>query len=114
MIIFLFRVSESKANPGGLSMMISMCGECLRIGLWHDLARNILNENALDCGAPNDSGNGTIALLHEITENSHGEGGGADVEVLVKGLACHAEVISVLEVACDLVERRQPGGHGAK
>ena len=55
-----------------------------------------------------------MALLYEITKNSHGEGGGAGVEVLVKGLACHAEVISVLEVACDLVERRQPGYHGAE
>ena len=55
-----------------------------------------------------------MALLYEITKNSHGEGGGAGVEVLVKGLSCHAEVISVLEVACDLVERRQPGYHGAE
>ena len=46
--------------------------------------------------------------------HSHEEGGGADVETLVKGLARHARMVPVLEVACDLVQRRQPGGHGAE
>lgn len=72
-----------------------MSRKCLRIGLWHDPARSIFNENTLDCGTPNDSGDGTVALLHEITKNSHGEGGEADVEVLV----CHAELASSLTLS---------------
>ena len=32
----------------------------------------------------------------------------------MKGLARHARMVPVLEVACDLVQRRQAGGHGAE
>ena len=63
---------------------------------------------------PERGGGGAVALLHEIPKNSHEEGCGADVETLVKGLACHARMIPVLEVACDLVQRSQPGDHGAE
>ena len=55
-----------------------------------------------------------VALFHEIPKNSDEEGGGADVEALVKGLARHARMVPVLEVACDLVQRRQAGSHGAE
>jgi len=33
---------------------------------------------------------------------------------LVQGLACHAQMVPVFEIACDLVQGRQPGGHGAE
>jgi hypothetical protein len=55
-----------------------------------------------------------VALLHEIAKCRHEEGRGADVETLVKGLACHARVIPGLEVVCDLVQRSQPGDHGTE
>jgi hypothetical protein len=38
----------------------------------------------LDSAAPDSSGGGAVALFHEIPENRHEEGGGADVETLVK------------------------------
>ena len=68
----------------------------------------------MDSAASDRRGCGAVALFHEIPENPHEEGGGADVEALVKGLARHARMVPVLEVACDLVQRRQAGGHGAE
>ena len=95
-------------------MVVAVRGEGVRVGLWHDLAGSVFNEDALNSAAPDGSGGGAIALFHEITKNSHEEGGGAGVEALVKGLACHARMVPVLEVACDLVQRRQSGDHGAE
>ena len=59
-------------------------------------------------------GGSAVALLHQIAKNSHEESRGADVEALVKGLAGHAKMVPVLEVARDLVQGRQSGGHGAE
>ena len=36
------------------------------------------------------------------------------METLVKGLAFHARMVPVLEVTSDLVQRSQPGDHGAE
>ncbi len=64
--------------------------------------------------APDSSGDGAVALFHEIAKNRHEESGGADVETLVKGLARHARMTPIFEVAYDLVQRSQPGDHGAE
>ena len=95
-------------------MVVAVCGEGVRVGLWHDLAGCVFNEDALDSAAADRCGGGAVALLHEIAKDRHEKGGGADVEVLVQGLACHAWMVPVLEVACDLVQRSQPGGYGAE
>jgi hypothetical protein len=101
-------------TPDPIYIVVAVRGECVRVGLWHDLAGSVFNEDALDSAATDRRGGGAVALFHEIPENRHEEGGGADVETLVKGLARHAWMVPVLEVACDLVQRRQAGGHGAE
>ena len=91
-----------------------MRGEGVRIGLWHDLAGYVFNEDALDCAAVDRRGGSAVALLHQIAKYPHEKGRGADVEALVKGLADHSRMVPVLEVARDLVQGRQSGGHGAE
>ena len=91
-----------------------MRGECVCVRLWHDLAGSIFNEDALDFAAPDRRGGGAVALFHEIPKNRHEKSGEADVEALVKGLARHARMVPVLEVAGDLVQRRHAGCHGAE
>ena len=78
------------------------------------MSGGLFNEEALDLAALHRIGVGAVALWHEITKNRHEESGGADVEALVKGLACHARMIPILELVCDLVRQRQPGDHGVE
>ena len=95
-------------------MVVAVRGECVRVGLRHHLPGGVFNEDTLDRAAPEGSGGGAVVLLHEIAKNTHEESCGANVEALVEGLACHARVVPVLEVARDLVQGRQSSGHGAE
>ena len=95
-------------------MVIAVREEGVRVGLRHDLGGNVLDEDTLDGASPDRSGGGAVALLHEIAKNRHEESRGAGVEALVKGLAGHARMVPVLQVAGELVQRSQPGGHGTE
>ena len=85
-------------------MVVAMPGKCVCVRLRHDLAGGVVNEDALNRASPDSSSNGAVALFHEIAKNRHEESGGADVETLVKGLARHARMAPILEVAYDLVQ----------
>ena len=87
-------------------------------------ANNALTANGGTLHTPNGWGatwSGAITLNGCITANapntltcSGAISGGVDVETLVKRLARHARMVPVLEVASDLVQRRQAGCHGAE
>lgn len=84
-------------------MMFTVHRVILRVGLRHDLAGGVFNEDALDSAAPDCSGGGGIALFYQIAKNRHKESCGADVEMHVKGLARHAKMAPVLDVDYVLV-----------
>jgi hypothetical protein len=78
--------------------------ESVRIGLWHNLAGGVIDEDALDRVTPENHGDCAVTLLHEIAKHDHEECGGADVETLMKRLASHAIKVPAFEIASNLVE----------
>ena len=107
-------VGEVDLHSCGGSVVIAVGGKVLRVGLRHHLSAGILDDDAPDRGGLQRLGGWLEALRHEIAEDAHEKGGGADVDSLVERLAEHRGGDPVLEIAADLVERGHPGGDGAQ
>ena len=95
-------------------MVIAVGGKGLRVGLGHDMATGVLDDDASDRGGLQHLGGGLEALHHEIAEDGHEKAGGPDVETLVKRLAEHRGGNPVLEIADNLIEGGHPGGDGTQ
>lgn len=47
---------EIDIHLGDLSMVVAVCGEGIRVGLWHDLTGCVFNKDALDRAVHDHSG----------------------------------------------------------
>ena len=68
---FKLRLVEGEVDlhPGGFSVVVAVCGKGVRVGLWHDLAGSVFNEDALGPAILDRSGSVAVALLHEIARS---------------------------------------------